>query len=76
MNHSHDAHDLAHDLGLQHDLQVMARRLFDRRRMLGLMASGGAVALLSACGGGGDSSDSTGTGTGTGVVVKSFRTFR
>ena len=66
MNHSHDVHDLAHDLGLQHDLQVMARRLLDRRRMLGLMASGGAAALLSACGGGGDSSDSTGTGTGTG----------
>ncbi|MFT3811789.1 MAG: intradiol ring-cleavage dioxygenase [Acidovorax sp.] len=53
-----------HDLGLQHDLMVMARRLQERRRLLGLMAGGGAALALAACGGGGDSGTST-TSTST-----------
>ena len=57
MNQPHEAHDL----GLQHDLDVMASRLFDRRRLLGLIACGGASTVLSACGGGSDSGTSTST---------------
>ena len=65
----HTLHD-EHDLGLQHDLQVMERRLQDRRRLLGLFAAGGAALVLPACGGGSnDASDDSGSGasgTGTG----------
>jgi protocatechuate 3,4-dioxygenase beta subunit len=59
----HDDHD--HDLGLQHDLKMIARRLTEqhlqeRRRTLGWLVSGGAAAALVACGGGGsDASDSS-----------------
>ncbi|MGB3072074.1 MAG: intradiol ring-cleavage dioxygenase [Ottowia sp.] len=45
-----------HDLGLAHDLEVMARRAYERRRVLGLIASGAAV-FLGACGGGGGDDD-------------------
>jgi protocatechuate 3,4-dioxygenase beta subunit len=64
MDTHHEPH--AHDLGLQHDLQVMAQRLMVRRRMLGLIASGGAALVLPACGGGGDgASASSGTASGS-----------
>ena len=59
----HDGSD-HQDGGLQQDLQLIARRLTQRRQFLGLFAAGGATALLAACGGGG-SSDSTGTTTTT-----------
>lgn len=55
MDHAHDSHD--HDLGLAHDLQVMAA-LSNRRRALRLFAGAGTAALLTGCGGG---SGSTGT---------------
>ncbi len=61
----HTHHD-EHDLGLQHDLQVLAQRLLERRRLLGLFAAGGASLVLPACGGGSDSASSTATGTGSG----------
>ncbi|MFT4195329.1 intradiol ring-cleavage dioxygenase [Ottowia sp.] len=77
----HTLHD-EHDLGLQHDLQVMALRLRERRRLLGLIAAGGASLTLSACGGGSDDTStdtstdtdtgtdtSTDTGTGTGTTT-------
>lgn len=55
-----DLHD--HDLGLQHDLERLAA-LKRRRRVLGLMLSGGAM-LLAGCGGG-DGSGSTASTSGT-----------
>ena len=47
-----------HDQGLQRDLEQIAR-IKERRRVLGLMLSGGAAAFLGACGGDGSSSSST-----------------
>ena len=38
-----------HDLGLAHDLQQISLRMAQRRRLLGLMLGGSAVALLPAC---------------------------
>ncbi len=65
-------HDHEHDLGLGHDLRVISRRLAERRRLLGYMVGGGAMALLAGCGGGdgsgataGDSNSSSGS-TGSG----------
>lgn len=55
-----------HDRGLQHDLETMARRMKERRRVLGWIASSGAVALIASCGGG--SSDSS---SGTSVASSS-----
>lgn len=54
-----------HDLGLQHDLQVISRQLAQRRRLLSYMAAGGALALLQGCGGGEDA-DATVVDGGTG----------
>jgi protocatechuate 3,4-dioxygenase beta subunit len=51
-----------HDLGLQHDLAQIAA-IKQRRRVLGLMLSGGAAAFLAGCGG--DSSTASTTSTGT-----------
>ncbi len=79
----HD-HQEDHDLGLQHDLEVISRQLHERRRLLGLIASGSTMMLLGACGGGSGSSDgststattttsNTGTssGTSTGTTISS-----
>ena len=59
-----------HDLGLQHDLEMIAAQARQRRRVLGWMLTGGAAALVAACGGGDGSSttstDSGSTGTGSG----------
>lgn len=52
-----------HDLGLHHDLQVMASRTLQRRRLLSLFGSGAAAAAVTACGGGGSSSGTSGTTT-------------
>jgi protocatechuate 3,4-dioxygenase beta subunit len=49
-----------HDRGLQNDLEHIAT-IKQRRRVLGMMLSGGAVALLSGCGS--DGSSATGTAT-------------
>lgn len=64
---SHSPHD--HDLGLQHDLNVM----LGRRKAIGWLASAGGVMLLSACSSGSDtsssdasSSSSTDTGSNSG----------
>ena len=51
-----------HDLGLQHDLEQIAK-LKARRRMLGMMLSAGTAALFAGCGG--DDSSTTGTSTST-----------
>lgn len=64
--HLLDLHD--HDRGLQHDLEQLAA-LKRRRRVLGLMLSGGAV-LLAGCGGD-DSSGSTSTTSTTGSTGSS-----
>ncbi len=53
----HEPHE--HDLGLQHDMRVM------RRRMLALLATSTAALVLPACGGGSDSADDSGSGTGS-----------
>jgi protocatechuate 3,4-dioxygenase beta subunit len=66
-----DIHD--HDRGLRHDLQVMAQRAIERRRLLGLFGAGGVAALLSACGGG-DSSDSSGSASTTATTTGSGTT--
>lgn len=58
------AHIDDHDLGLQHDLERIAA-LKQRRRVLGLMLSGGAM-LLAGCSGDGSSGDSTSTTDSTG----------
>jgi protocatechuate 3,4-dioxygenase beta subunit len=58
---THELHD--HDLGLTHDLMLIEKLRQSRRRALGLMFSGGAAALLGACGGGsGGTTASTTTG--------------
>ncbi len=79
---SHDLHD--HDLGLAHDLDVLARQQqLPRRRALGLLAGLAGVGSLGliGCGGGGSdtgtsvtgstgsSGSGTGTTTGTGTVT-------
>lgn len=43
-----------HDLGLQHDLAAISRQQADRRRLLGYMFGGGALAVMAGCGGGDD----------------------
>ena len=60
--HDHDNLE-DHDLGLRHDLEVMAVRTLARRRLLSLFAVGGTGALIAACGGGGSDSSSSGTST-------------
>lgn len=54
-----------HDLGLNHDLEVMSQRILARRRMLSLFAVGGVGALLTACGGGGSDSASSSSTSST-----------
>lgn len=72
------AHIDDHDLGLQHDLERIAA-LKQRRRVLGLMLSGGAM-LLAGCGGDDSSTDSTSTtgssdtGTSTGGTTTTTTT--
>lgn len=58
-----------HDLGLQHDLARIAA-LKQRRRVLGMMLSGGAAAFLAGCGGsdGGSSVSTSSTGSSTGTT--------
>ncbi|WPB57536.1 intradiol ring-cleavage dioxygenase [Xylophilus sp. GOD-11R] len=72
---THEAHD--HDLGLRHDLRVLARQSQERRRMLGLLTGVGGSLWLPGCGGGGgdsgtsvaaSSSSTTTTGTTTSTV--------
>ncbi len=43
-----------HNLGLQHDLETMARRFAQRRRMVQLLMMSSAAAALGACGDGSD----------------------
>jgi protocatechuate 3,4-dioxygenase beta subunit len=65
--HSHHLDD--HDLGLQNDLRVVSQRMAERRRLLGYMVGGGALAILSGCTGEDDGSTSgsgSGSGSGTG----------
>lgn len=50
MTYSNNDHH--HDGGLQQDLDVLTRRMRERRQLLGWMAVGGGAALLTACGGG------------------------
>jgi protocatechuate 3,4-dioxygenase beta subunit len=58
-------HPHTHDHGLNHDLLIMAAQL-QRRRLLGLVMSAGATALLTACGGGSSGATaSSGTNTNT-----------
>ncbi|WDS35477.1 intradiol ring-cleavage dioxygenase [Pseudoxanthomonas sp.] len=52
-----------HDRGLQFDLETIQLRHNERRRVLGWIASGGTMALLTACGGGGSSSSSSSSST-------------
>lgn len=57
-----------HDHGLQHDLEVIAKRMRERRRVLGWIASSGAFAMLASCGGGGSSSSGS---SSSGAVASS-----
>jgi len=57
---AHRPGDHNHDHGLQHDLEMITKRLHEqrlreRRRLLGWLLSGGTAAALVACGGGGGS---------------------
>jgi protocatechuate 3,4-dioxygenase beta subunit len=54
-----------HDLGLQHDLLTMAALLRARRRVIGMVLGGGAVALVAGCGGSGSGSGTVATTSGT-----------
>ncbi len=58
---STDVHD-EHDRGLAYDLEQMAA-LRERRRVLGWMLSGSAVALMAGCGGGSEGSGASSTNT-------------
>jgi protocatechuate 3,4-dioxygenase beta subunit len=58
-----DAHDL--HLGLKGDLDLMRLRLAERRRVLGWMLSGGAAALVGACGGSSSGSTSSSSTSST-----------
>ena len=74
---THEPHD--HDLGLHHDLRVMAQRNLQRRQALSWLLAGGSAALFGGCGGGDSSSASSdsssgssssgGTGTTTGTCI-------
>ncbi|WP_216322213.1 intradiol ring-cleavage dioxygenase [Deinococcus aestuarii] len=64
----HDHHDDFNDLGLSADLDMLARPVMDRRRVLGLGLLG--IGLLVGCGTGAltpSAGTDTGTGTGTGT---------
>lgn len=64
MTHQNDLHD--HDRGLQHDLSILTRRVFERRGTLAWLTSAGAAALLAGCGGdSGSGSSSSGSSTTT-----------
>jgi len=56
-----------HDLGLQHDLQTLARRTLERRRVMRWLTMGGAALAVAACGGGGSGEQSTTTAPTTGT---------
>src|SRR5689334_9779383 len=69
-----------HDLGLQHDLEMIARQAQQRRRVLSWLVAGGTAALVAACGGGdgsssastastGSSSSGSGSGSGSGTTT-------
>jgi protocatechuate 3,4-dioxygenase beta subunit len=58
---AHDLHDIHHDLGLAHDLDLLLKR----RRGLLMLAGAGALGLLG-CGGGGDSATTTTATSGSG----------
>ncbi len=61
-----EAHDHAHDGGLQADLATLARHRATRRRWLGLLTAGGVAPLaLLACGGGGSDAGTTTTSGST-----------
>jgi protocatechuate 3,4-dioxygenase beta subunit len=63
----------AHALGLQHDLQMMAQRMHERRRAMSWLLAGGTAALASGCGGGSDDGNAV-TGTTTGTTTGSTTT--
>lgn len=60
-----------HDLGLAHDLAALETRLFQRRRLLGLMGAGGGALLLGACSGGGGSGSAAATASTTTATTTS-----
>ncbi|MBN6111109.1 protocatechuate 3,4-dioxygenase beta subunit [Xanthomonas sp. JAI131] len=60
---NHDLDD--HDRGLQFDLQTLEQRMQERRRLLAWIASGSAMAVISACGGGSSGDDTSSTSTAT-----------
>jgi protocatechuate 3,4-dioxygenase beta subunit len=63
--HHHDGND-DHDQGLAHDLSRLGQQMLARRRALGWLAGGSALALIG-CGGGGDGgSGSTSTASSAG----------
>ncbi|WP_336966527.1 intradiol ring-cleavage dioxygenase [Sphingobium aquiterrae] len=59
----------AHDLGLSHDLRILAHQQVGRRRTLHLLFSAGTAALVGACGGG-----SSGTGSASSTASSSTST--
>lgn len=72
--HPHDLDEPEdHDLGLAHDLAVMADRARERRRAMGYLLGATLLPVFASCGGGSsetetsDTSTSTSTGTGTGT---------
>jgi len=62
--------DHDHDGGLAYDLKTIGRNLMGRRRALGILASAGGFATVTACGGD-DGSSSSGSGSSTGSTGSS-----
>jgi protocatechuate 3,4-dioxygenase beta subunit len=81
MNEQSQGHEHAHDMGLPHDLQMLAQQKMaqeiGRRRTLGLLFSAGTAAIVSACGGGSSgtsSASSTTSSTSTSTSTSSSST--